>query len=95
MDCIHLKRVPVSREYSVCEWIEAASTREKAVVKSSREMHVFAVQKSECETRTDSQFVMCKNEMMKNVNMNMNMNVNVNVNVSGEMIIQLLLLFYL
>ena len=40
---------------------------------------------------------MCKNEMMKNVNMNMNMNVNVNVNVnvSGEMIIQLLLLFYL
>ena len=33
--------------------------------------------------------------MMKNVNVNVNMNVNVNVNVSGEMIIQLLLLFYL
>ena len=33
---------------------------------------MLSVQKSECETRADSQFVMCRNEMMRNVDVNVN-----------------------
>ena len=39
---------------------------------------MLSVQKSECETRADSQFVMCRNEMMRNVD--------VNVYVNGQMV---------